>query len=170
MKTYYPIVFFMLLLSYGCDRVVFNEPQPVNGRILGSIPKMYQGVYESTNLHLELKKESIVVNGLSFVLSKELPQEGTIQLRFYDNFYFINVGDSLAYSVFMAQFIDDKLAVYMLNPDARSLERIKRIAAVETKQQIEQSLHRVTVPKNGFFKLVDQEVFDVLGVLHFKGE
>ncbi len=168
MKTFYAIVFFFLILLGGCDRVVFIEPQPVKGRIMGSMPKMYQGVYESPNLHLELKKESIVLNGLSFVLSKELPREGTIQLRFYDNQYFVNIGDSTGYSVFMARFTDDKLAVYMLNPDARSLERIKRVAEVETVKNTVNNLHYINLPKKNFFELIDSEMFDVISVLQYQ--
>jgi hypothetical protein len=168
MRVFYSVVIFLFVVLTGCDRVVFDEPQPVKGRVLSTIPKMYLGVYQSSNLHLELKKDAIVVNGLSFALSRELPTEGTTQLRFYDNLYFANVGDSTGYSVFMAQFFDDKLAVYMLNPDGRSLSRIKRVAQVSTLETSKPKRHKILLSKNNFFELVDSEMFDVVSVLHYQ--
>lgn len=162
------LIFFLIviLLFSACSRVVFNTPQPEKGRPLASVPKFYIGQYENENLQIELKKEAIVVNGLSFTLTKSLPVDNQVQLRFYNNLYFINVGDSTGYSVFMAQFPEeDKLAIYMLNPDSRSLSRIRKYATVETLQSGSWEKHFIQLPKQGFPGLVDQELFDVVGVL-----
>jgi hypothetical protein len=164
-------IFFLLLLSItfsSCNRVVFEKPQPERARVMASFPKMYHGTYSNPNLEISILKNSVSVNGYTFQLAGEKVANGQLQMRFAQNFFFANFPDpvdSTKFIVIMAQFLNDQLAVYMLNPDRRSLSRIQRVSTVEHFDLFGKTVHVVRPHRNLFQEIVDQEMFDVVGVL-----
>jgi hypothetical protein len=67
----------------------------------------------------------------------------------------------------MGCFYDDKLAVYMLNPDERSVGILSRFVQVDTIDAGKEH-YLISPSKQEFDALVDNGIFDVVGV--FKKE
>jgi hypothetical protein len=160
------VIWSLLLFILGaCSQVYFNAPQPEKGKPMGSFPRFMEATYSNDILEVELKDDAIFVNGVRLQLTKELPGKGEVQLRFSNNLYFANFSDSIYFSVFMAQFYDDKLVLYMLSPDERSVNVLKRYIALEQIQVHSKKSHLITPVKKEFANLVDLDLFESFAVL-----
>jgi hypothetical protein len=154
-----------LLLLTACSQVYFPAPQPEKGKPMASFPKIMQGTYSNESLSVEIKGDAVLINGIPFPMTRELPSKGQVQIRFSNNLYFANFSDSVYYSVIMAQFYEDKLALFMLNPDKQSVSILQRF--VPTKEITLHGKKSVLVApvKNDFYTLVDNDLWEAICVL-----
>jgi hypothetical protein len=159
--TFYAIVFLVLITA--CGQVYFSEPNPQRGVRVKSFSEKLQGVYADSIFQIEIGKDSINVMGEPYKITKKDAAADEVTIRYYKSNYFVSFKDSLYYSVFMARFYDDKLAVYMLNPDERSVEVLSRLVKVDT-IDAQKDHYLISPSKQEFDALVDNEVFDVMGV------
>jgi hypothetical protein len=153
----------ILLLGSACGQVYFSEPNPQRGVRVKSISEELQGVYTDSVFRIEISENRINVMGETYDITKKNAAADEVTIRYYKNSYFVSFKDSLYYSVFMGRFYDDKLAVYMLNPDERSVSILSRFVQVDT-IDAQKEHYLISPSKQEFDALVDNQVFDVLGV------
>jgi hypothetical protein len=121
-----------LLLMAGCINVKFATPQPDKGRTLKKIPKIFTGTYADTTFTLTLSPDTLYFEKQALVITRTNPDENEVQLRFYSPYYFAVFKDSVYYNIFMANFYDNKLAIYMINSDKRTIALLNRVVKVDT--------------------------------------
>ena len=163
MRSVFALVFFVLLLS-SCAQIYFSEPQPSKGMVIKSFIDNIQGEYSDSLLKVEVLKNELVIEDEHFKLANKNPQNNEVVVKFYKDFYFASFKDSAYYSVFMCKFYDNKLAVYALPADKRSVQRLKNFGEVVLTDSISGS-YLMTVSKKQFDMLMDYEMFNVLNVL-----
>lgn len=163
MKNYYLILISVFVFG-SCSKVYFINPQPQKGMVLKSFIDDVQGEYADSLLKLKVDAHEIIIFSDTFRLSKEEPLENEVLVKFYNNFYFVNFKDSTYYTVFVGKFYEDKLAVYMLNPDQRSLNVLGRYVKVDT-LNAETKTFLVNPSKKEFEALFENGVFEVSNVL-----
>ena len=157
------LLLFGVFIMTSCAQVYFVTPQPQKGTVIKSFIDNLQGVYSDSLLTVEVSQKEIVVDGEHFSLVKNEPNEHEVLIRYYNDFYFASFKDSLYYSVFIGKFYEDKLAVYMLNADQRSIDILKRFVTAE---QIDANgSYLINPSKKEFFTLFDSGVFDVVCVM-----
>jgi len=154
----------LLLLTSSCATVYFTTPQPQKGLVIKSFISDIQGNYADSLLNVSILKNKIIVNGEQFNLVASEPAKNEVVVKFYSNFYFASFRDSVYYSVFMAKFYENKLAVYMLNADARSIDVIKRFVPVQT-LDAEKKEFLINATKKEFDQLIDNEIFQSFSVM-----
>ncbi|MCF8363108.1 MAG: hypothetical protein K9G70_10850 [Prolixibacteraceae bacterium] len=152
-----------LALATACGQVYFNEPNPQRGVRVKSFSDELKGVYSDSTFQIKIDEDSINVMGDPYKITKKNAADDEVTIRYYKNSYFVSFKDSVYYSVFMARFYDDKLAVYMLNPDERSVEVLSRFVHVDT-LDAKKEHYLISPSKKEFDALIDNQVFDVLGV------
>ena len=154
----------LLLLISSCATVYFATPQPSKGVVVKSFLKELQGHYADSLLDVVLLKNELMVNGEKYQLVPSIKGKSDVLVKYYKDYYFASFKDTTYYSVFMAKFFDDKLSVYMLNPDARSLEVVKRFVPVQT-LDAEDKNYLIDASAKVFDQLIDNDAFDVITVL-----
>jgi len=159
-KTVYILI---VLFISACGQVYFSEPNPQRGVRVKSIPEELQGVYADSAFQIKIEEDWINVMGEPYSITKRNAAADEVTIRYYKNRYFVSFKDSIYYSVFMGHFYDDKLAVYMLNPDARSVGILSRFVNVDT-INAENEYYLISPSKREFDAIIDNEVFDVFGV------
>lgn len=164
MMRKYLLFFTIALVATSCAEVYFTTPQPQKGMTLKSFIDDVQGVYADSLLNVSVLKNQLIVGGETFKLVSELQNENEVVVKFYNNFYFASFKDSIYYSVFMANFYEDKLAVYMLEADPRSLDVIKKFVEVQT-VSAEKKEYLIAADKKQFDELINNEQFKVVTVL-----
>lgn len=153
-----------LLLSSACGQVYFTEPSPQRGVKLKSFPESIQGTYTDSTLQIVITSDSIRVFDEKYKLTKNDAGTGEVNVRFYQNMYFASFKDSLYYSVYMGSFYDNKLAVYMLNADERSINILSRFVEIDT-LDVEKEHYLINPSKTEFDAIINNELFDVVEVL-----
>ncbi len=154
----------LLVLTTSCAQVYFSLPQPANGKIVKAFDKEIQGFYADSILDVKVSSDSIWINNQSFKLTSEMPGKDQALVKFYKDFYFVSLCDSIYFTVFMASFYEDKLAIYMLNPDQRSIENLKRVVDVKTLDDGKVS-YLIAPSKKEFNDIIDWELFDLVCIL-----
>jgi hypothetical protein len=154
----------LLFLTTSCGKVYFSSPQPANGKVVKVFDNKIQGFYSDSILDVKVISDSIWINNQSFKLTAEMPGEDQALVKLYKDFYFVSLSDSIYFTVFMASFYDDKLAIYMLNPDQRSIETLKRVVDVKTLDEGKAS-YLITPSKKEFNDVIDWELFDLVCIL-----
>jgi len=154
----------LTFLLSSCAQVFFAEPQPQKGIVIKNFMQDVVGIYADTTLEVEVFKTGLKIADENYTLSPKSPLKSEVYVKFYRGFYFANFLDSIHYSVYMAKFYDDKLALYMLNADKMSIEKIQKITAVSVLDSANQT-YLVNPTKKEFDTLLDYENFDVIGVL-----
>jgi hypothetical protein len=163
MKQFLLGILFVLLVS-SCATVYFTNPQPSKGVVVKSFLKEVQGHYADSLLDITLLKNELVVNGEKYRMVSSIKEKSEVLVKYYKDYYFASFKDSTYYSVFMGKFFDNQLSVYMLNPDARSLEVMKRFVPVQT-LDAEDREYLIDASAKAFDQLIDNDVFDVVSVL-----
>lgn len=154
----------LLVLTTSCGQVYFSSPQPANGKIVKAFDKEIQGLYSDSILDVKVTSDSIRINNQSFKLTSDMPGKDQALVKLYKDFYFVSLSDSIYFTVFMASFYEDKLAIYMLNPDQRSIETLKRVVDVKTLDEGKAS-YLITPSKKEFNDIIDWELFDLVCIL-----
>ncbi len=163
MKRFLFVIASVFLLS-ACAQVFFTSPQPSRGVAIRSFPDAQLGIYSDSTLNVTLLKNKIIIEGDEYVLTTRNPLENEVLVKFYKNFYFASFLEEGYYQVFMAGFFDEKLAVYMLNADAYSIEVLNKFVAVDT-LNTETETYLIDASRRQFDAIIDNELFDVIGVL-----
>lgn len=158
------MIFVVSLLFTACAQVYFATPQPQKGTTVRSFLDELHGVYSDSNYIVEILKNEMLVSGDRYRLTTKTPLDNEVMIKFYKNFYFASFYDTLHYTVFMGRFYDNKLAVYMLNADSRSIEILNRYVVVDT-INAEDNTYFINPSKKEFDQMIDDELFDVVCVL-----
>lgn len=160
------IILIVLIVPFftQCAQLYFTSPQPARGIAIKHFEPDLQGYYADSLMSVTVMNDFLVVESDTFILNPKLPNEGEVLVKFYNNFYFANFRDSLYFSVFMGKFYDDKLAMYMLNADERSITLLKRFMDIQVIDE-EKEYYLADPSKREFQQLVDSEMFDVVSVL-----
>lgn len=159
-KTVYVL---MVLFISACGQVYFSEPNPQHGIRIKSMSEELQGIYTDSAFQIRIGEDWINVMGEPYNITKKNITDDQVAIRYYKNSYFVSFKDSIYYSVFMGRFYDDKLAVYMLNPDEQSVSILSRFVPIDTIDAGKEH-YLISPSKQEFDALVDNEVFDVFGV------
>ncbi|HKM94417.1 MAG TPA: hypothetical protein VJY41_12250 [Prolixibacteraceae bacterium] len=154
----------LIVLLSACGQVYFTTPQPTKGVTVKSFIADLQGFYADSTLEIEVLKNELLVKGDTFRLSGKTPDENEVLVKYYKKFYFASFVDSQYFSVYMANFYDNKLAVYMLNADAQSITVLNKFLKVDTLNAKDEH-YLINPSKKEFDQLVDYELFEVIGVL-----
>lgn len=157
----------MILIAFGlsaCAQVYFSTPQPQKGSTVKTFLEELTGVYADSILDITIDSDAISISGDRFEMTRKTPGDHQVLVKYYRDFYFASFKDSTFYSVFMGKFYDDKLAVYMLNGDELSLNRLNRLIKVDT-IDAESNHYLVNPSKKEFDNLLDYEMFEVVSVL-----
>ena len=157
----------LLVLTTSCGKVYFSSPQPANGKIVKVFDPKIQGLYSDSILDVNISSDSIRINNQGFKLTAEIPGSGQVLVKSYKDFYFASFSDSAYFNVLMASFYENKLAIYMLNPDDRSVEILKRVVDVKPIEN-EKGSYLISPSKKEFNDIIDWELFDVVCVLKKK--
>jgi hypothetical protein len=152
------------LMAGACAQVYFASPHPQKGITVKSFLDELHGVYSDSTYVVEIMKNEMIVSGDRYQLTTKTPLDNEVLVKFYKNFYFASFLDTLHYTVFMGKFFDNKLAVYMLNADSRSIEILNNYVAVDT-INANDSTYFINPSKKAFDQMIDDEIFDVLCVL-----
>lgn len=160
------IICALVILCLGCDRVVFDTPQPGKCRTLSVVPKLYEGVYANDLIDIEVRKDSVCINKVPFEVTTSTPIQGQMQIRFYsDNFFFVNIPDSIGYSVTMVQFFEKSLALYSLSPDSRTISFCSEYMSIERLNNNGNSIYIAKPIKRQFDELIINEMFESFAVI-----
>lgn len=157
----------VLLFFSSCGQVYFSEPNPQRGVRVKSMSEELQGVYADSAFQIKIYEDWINVMGETYNITKKNAADDEVTIRYYKDRYFVSFKDSIYYSVYMGCFYDNKLAVYMLNPDERSVGILSRFVQVDTIDAGKEH-YLISPSKQEFDALVDNGIFDVVGV--FKKE
>ncbi len=163
MKLKYFIPLLLIALT-SCAKVYFKTPQPLNGKLVKTFSKDVIGEYADSTLDVVVLKDSIKINGEFYSLSSEIIDSTQVIVKFYKDFYFATFKESKYYDVYMANFYEDKLALYMLNGDSRSISYLSRIVDVDT-LNAEDEQYIINPTKREFNDIVDWELFELISVL-----
>lgn len=163
MKLKYFIPLLLIVLT-SCEKVYFKTPQPANGKLVKAFSKDLIGEYADSTLDVAVFKDSIKVNGEYFGLSSEIIDSSQVIVKYYKDFYFATFKEGQCYDVYMANFYEDKLALYMLNGDSRSVSNLSRIVDVDT-LNAEDKQYIINPTKREFNDIVDWELFELISVL-----
>ncbi len=128
----YTSILLIIFLLAGCSSVRFASPQPEKGRALKKIPKSFRGTYADSIFTLKLSADTLFFEKQAFPITRDDPVDKQVQLRFYNPNYFAVFKDSLWYDIFMVNFYENKMAIYTLNSEQRTLNLLKRIVKVDT--------------------------------------
>jgi hypothetical protein len=158
------ISLFLLVLATSCGTVYFSSPQPANGKVVKVFDEKIRGFYSDSTLDIRILADSVFINGDHFKLTTENPDSDKVLVKFYKDFYFASLSDSVYFNVFMASFYDNKLAIYMLNPDERSIEILKRAVDVQPLDGRNGS-YLISPSKKEFNEIIDWELFDLVSIL-----
>lgn len=158
------LLYILVLILLACEQVYFATPQPLKGTKIKSFISEIQGSYADSTLDVTVLKDALVIAHDTFVLTTQTPIEGQVSVRFHKNFYFISIPDSVFFSVYMANIYDNKLAVFMLNADERSINILNRIVSVDT-LNAEKNHFLINPSKKEFDMLIDYDMFNVVSVL-----
>jgi hypothetical protein len=154
----------MSILFNRCASVSFTSPQPHNGVVVKSFREDVQGVYSDEKIQLELMQNILNVDGIPFRLVSEIEDENELLVKYYKDFYFASFKDSLNFIVFKAKIYDDKLALYMVNGDAYTVELLNEM--FEEKMSTEENNQFVLdLSRKEFDQLIENGMFDLIGVL-----
>lgn len=154
----------LALVFTSCAQVLFNAPQPQKGMVIKSFIDDVQGVYSDSALQVEIGKKQLKIGGETYDLVSKDPSDNQVLVKFYNEFYFASFRDSVYYSVYMARFYDNKLALYMMGADGLSISRIRRLIPVDEIDSINKT-YLVSPSKKQFDDLLDYEMFEVIDVL-----
>jgi len=158
------VLLMLLVLTTSCGKVYFSSPQPANGKVVKVFDSKILGFYSDSILDVKVSGDSLCINSQSFKLTSEMPGKDQALVKFYKDFYFVSLSDSIYFTVFMAGFYEDKLAIYMLNPDQRSIENLKRVVDVKTLDDGKES-YLIAPSKKEFNDIIDWELFDLVCIL-----
>jgi hypothetical protein len=161
LKYFIPI---MLLALTSCGKVYFKTPQPVNGKVIKTFSKDLIGEYADSSIYVAILKDSVKVNNEVFGLSSETIDTTKVIVKYYKGFYFATFKENQYFDVYMASFYEDKLALYMLNGDSRSVNNLSRIVDVDT-LSAEDEQYIINPTKREFNDIVDWEMFELISVL-----
>lgn len=154
----------LILITTSCAHVYFSEPQPQKGMVIKSFIEGVQGVYRDSTLDVEVLKNELVVSGEHYHLTAKLPGENEVMVKFYKDFYFASFKDSSYYSVLMGKFYENKLAIYMLNADEMSVNRLRKLVDVSLVDTVNKG-YLMQPSKKQFDDLIDYDMFEVVNVL-----
>lgn len=157
------LISFSFLLLLSCDQVYVKSPQPVKGFKIKSFIDDLHGVYADSTLTVSIEKSRIVIDETSYELTRKDPGENEVLVKFYKEFYFANFRDSTYFTLFAGKFYDNKLAVFMMNADEFSLNRMKDLVEVEKLDGDGDYLIDPTASE--FDKLLESSFFDVVAIL-----
>ena len=158
------LVLVSIFLFFGCARVYFANPQPLKGTTVKSFVKDIRGIYADSILTVEIQADELIVNGDRYRLSKDEPSEAEVLVKYYNDFYFASFSDSAYFLVFMGKFYENKLAVYMLNADQRSVDILNRFVKVDTPDAAQKS-YLIDPSKKEFSAVIESGLFDVVSVM-----
>lgn len=158
------VLYLSVFVMFACEQVYFATPQPMKGTKIKSFISEVQGSYADSTLDITVLKDALVIAHDTFELTTQTPVDGQVSVRFYKNYYFASIPDSNFFSVYMANFYDNKLAIYMLNADARSIEILNRFVLVDT-LNAKEGHYLINPSKKEFDLLVDYDLFNVVSVL-----
>lgn len=154
----------LIFLFSGCAQLYFTKPQPQKGITIKSFIDDIQGVYSDSTIDVEIFKNEIIVADEKYLLTTKTLGKNEVLIKYYKDFYFASFKDSSYYSVFMCKFYDNKLAIYMLNPDPQSINSLKKFIDVKTLNE-EKKWYVIEPSKKEFDLIFHNEMFDVVNVL-----
>lgn len=160
-------IFLSALLLSSCAQLYFSEPQPKKGMTIKSFMDDLQGEYSDSILTVAIDKKEVVVGGEHYQLTSKTPGEGEVLVKFYKNYYFANFRDSVYYAVIMGKFYENKLALFMISPDGRTIGRLQNFGEITALDTINKT-YLMNSSKKQFDQLVDYGMFDVINVLEKK--
>lgn len=122
------------------------------------------GEYSDSTLDVKVFRDSIVVNSDKFLLTTQSPDSNEFLIKNYRDFYFATFKEKLYYDVYMASFYEDKLALYMINGDERSINTLKRVVEVDT-IDIKEEVYLINPTKKEFNDILEWELFELISIL-----
>lgn len=153
----------LIVLLSACGQVYFTSPQPTKGVTVKSFIADLQGFYADSTLKIEVLKNELIVDNDTFKLSSKTPSKNEVLVKYHKKLYFASFADSQYFSVYMANFYDNKLAVYMLNADAQSIAVLSKFLKVDVLSDKDEH-YLINPSKKEFDQLVDYDIFEVIGV------
>lgn len=148
----------------GCAQVYFASPQPQKGITVKSFIDDIQGTYSDSLLCVVIEKQELVIEGDRYKLTSGLPAKHELLVKYYNDFYFASFKEADYYVVFMAKFYNNKMAIYLLNADQRSISVLSRFIKVDT-LNTEKKSYLVDPTKKEFSSMVENGAFEVMRVL-----
>jgi hypothetical protein len=154
-----------VLFAMACQPIHFTQSQPVKGKIITKFSPQQQGSYKSGERTVYLTADSILTGYFNLKLTAVEPGKNEAQVKIQNDVYFVNISESGQYTVVLAKFFDDKLALYMLNSDSRTLGMIERFTTVERKTTANGKPYFMLNPsRKEMNTLVDYDIFEVVEV------
>lgn len=150
----------------SCNTVYFAQPQPIKGKAITQISKDKLGHYKGEYYDLNIEASTITcAPNNSFTLTDEVASVDHILLKSQGDLYYANIFDSTAYILILGKFYEDKLALYMLDDDDRTINLLKRIVTVEEFQnRVKRSSIKIDPTKKELSELIDMDLFSVIDI------
>lgn len=148
----------------SCAKVYFVSPHPISGKTIKFIPKEIIGEYSDSTLDVKVFKDSLIINSDKFILTTLSPDTNQVLVKYYRDFYFATFKEKNLFDVYMASFYEDKLALYMINGDERSINTLKRVVDVDT-IDIKEEVYLINPTKKEFNDILEWELFELISIL-----
>jgi hypothetical protein len=160
-----PFVFLLITVFMlgACSQVVFTNSKSIRGVALSSFPGQMHGVYTDSVIRLDIYDDGFTFGAKHYRLTKKTPVKDQVQVKYSNDFYFAILPYEQYFQVFMVKYSSEQIAVYMLNADKYSLNILQRFTALEN-VTADSTLYVIDPSRSEFIELVNNEVFDVVGV------
>ncbi len=161
----------ILIVLVSCNNLVFDKPQPVEGRSVTKLAKVFSGTYLSPdNDTLRITENSISIsNSQRNVITAELGTD--MEAREYSSGYVINIPDSVngkrVWVAYIFKIYNDSLRVSYADYGADKLKRVedqvRNITSYEViRNEIGEYQRLILKPKNSnqFERVVNGGLFN----------
>lgn len=154
-----------ILFVAACQPIHFSQTQPTKGKVITKFSSQQQGIYNADGQTIRITSDSILTGYFNLKLTATEPSKNEAQVKVQNDVYFVNIADAGLYNLVLAKFYDDKLAIFMLNSDSRTIGLIERFATVERKTTIDGKPYFLLNPsRKEMNTLVDYDIFEVVEV------
>lgn len=167
MKLSRSILLLSVLLIFGCSTVKFEEPQPMNEKLLKSFPKSLIGLYVDNDM------DTLVVNHNFFkyegedkyLVTSDLEMElGDAVLKKYKGYYVLSIKSEGLWDVVLINQKHSNLHVSYINlgdNEEALIHRLEKIVSVEkVDQEDSKSTEYIIHPSKREFKnIIENNIF-----------
>lgn len=167
MRTPLHILILFVIVSFmsSCDSIYFAQPQPIKGKTINQIPQDKLGHYQGEYYDLELSPTSIISEPFMFELTEGVPSENQVLLKSQGDLFYANIADSSMYHLILGKFYEDKLALYMLEANERTINILKKYVTIEEFKQREGNISYLINPsKKELSELIEMDLFSVIDI------
>ncbi|HRS43970.1 MAG TPA: hypothetical protein P5088_04600 [Tenuifilum sp.] len=164
------ILLFALLLT-SCNNIVFNKPQPVDGKIITNLNNAFPGIFiSSDNDTLTITRNTISLgSGNKFTVTGTLGKN--LDVREYSNGFVVNFSDSvkgrLVWIAYIFKLSNDSLYISFSDFDPNKLDEVEKeigniVPFEKIKDENKENSKIILKPSNSreFDKLVSAGIFN----------